>query len=212
MSKILPAALLLCLCLIIQDLQASGPTCSYTTYKWNTQHKRAVDHRSVQHPYADLRPEEIHQETGCTVCEEDQAEIDLPGIKPFRVCRLLAPDIRFALLRAIERGETITSVVGYRVGMTRGDADALGNRTRFSNHSFGIAIDINARQNGLYDRCLSFGPACRLRRGGAWVPGQTGSLERDSPAVLELRRIGLKWGGEIEGWQKDFMHFSPSGY
>lgn len=96
--------------------------------------------------------------------------------------------------------------------MTKGDVDALGHRTRFSNHSFGIAIDINEQQNGLYDRCIRFGPACRLRRGGVWNPDQAGSLTRDSPVVKALGQIGLKWGGAIEGRQKDFMHFSPSGY
>jgi hypothetical protein len=112
----------------------------------------------------------------------------------------------------MENGERIFSVVGYRVGMTRGNFDALGNRTRFSNHSFGIAIDINEQQNGLYDRCITFGPACRLRRGGNWIPGQEGSLTPESPVVKAMKRIGMKWGGEIEGHQKDFMHFSPSGY
>lgn len=194
----------------------SGPahasTCTYTTYKWNTHSRKAVDFREVQHAYAELRPEEIDAGTGCTVCREDQVEVLLPGVEPFRVCRLLAPDIRDALISAMEIGEPIHSVVGYRVGMTRGDTDNLGNRTRFSNHSFGIAIDINERQNGLYDRCISFGPGCRLRRGGPWKPGQAGSLTRESPVVRALQDIGLKWGGEIQGRQKDFMHFSPSGY
>ena len=96
--------------------------------------------------------------------------------------------------------------------MTKGNIDSLGNRTQFSNHSFGVAIDINEEQNGLYDHCVSFGPACRLRRGGIWKPDQVGSLTPDSPIVEGLKGMGLKWGGQIEGDQKDFMHFSPSGY
>ena len=30
--------------------------------------------------------------------------------------------------------------------------------------------------------------------------------------IQYLKDIGFKWGGEILGKQKDFMHFSPSGY
>ncbi len=193
-------------------VRGEGPTCSYTTYRWNTHTRRAVDHRAVRHPYSELQATEIHEATGCTVCEEDQVRIRLPGIEPFRVCKLLEQDIREALTDAMAKGGTIFSVVGYRVGMTKGEVDSFGNRTQFSNHSFGVAIDINEQQNGLYDHCVSFGPACRLRRGGVWSPGQVGSLASDGPVVKALKRIGLKWGGEIEGDQKDFMHFSPSGY
>jgi hypothetical protein len=45
-----------------------------------------------------------------------------------------------------------------------------------------------------------------------WHPDQAGSLTKESPIVIELKSIGFKWGGEIEGKQKDFMHFLPSGY
>ncbi|MDQ7050893.1 MAG: hypothetical protein Q9M92_15725 [Enterobacterales bacterium] len=51
-----------------------------------------------------------------------------------------------------------------------------------------------------------------MRKGGAWNPSQEGSLTRDHPIVLELKKAGFKWGGEIQGKQKDFMHFSPTGY
>ena len=138
-------------------VRAEGPSCTYTTYKWNTHTRRAVDHRAVRHPYSELQPTEIHEATGCTVCEEDQVEIELPGIDPFRVCRLLEQDIREALIGAMEKGERIFSVGGYRVGMTKGEVDSFGNRTQFSNHSFGVAIDINEQQNGLYDHCVSYG-------------------------------------------------------
>ena len=189
-----------------------GPSCTYTTYKWNTHLRRAIDYRTVRHPYSDLQPAEIHEATGCTVCEEDQVEIGLPGIDAFRVCRILKAEIRMALVAAMEEGQEIFSVTGYRVGMTKGGIDADGNRTQFSNHSFGVAIDINDRQNGLYDHCATFGPGCRLLKGGTWSPSREGSLTFDSPVVKALKGVGLRWGGEIEGNQKDFMHFSPSGY
>ena len=96
--------------------------------------------------------------------------------------------------------------------MTRGKVDAESNRTQFSNHSFGIALDINDEQNGLYGQCFSFGPQCKLRKGGPWRPDQFASLVEDGDIVQSMKALGFKWGGEIQGRQKDFMHFSPTGY
>ncbi|OIO57461.1 MAG: hypothetical protein COX57_00030 [Alphaproteobacteria bacterium CG_4_10_14_0_2_um_filter_63_37] len=192
--------------------QADEPSCHYTTYRWSTFAKSAVDVHSVRHPYAELQPTEIDPATGCTVCEEDQIEISLPGLAPFRVCKRIKIQVWAALNQVLAAGAEIDSVVGYRVGMTKGAVDDRGNRTQFSNHAFGVALDINERHNGLYDHCPTFGPGCRLLRGGKWDPGQIGSLTPDHPIVRALDNVGLKWGGQIEGLQKDFMHFSPSGY
>jgi len=160
-----------------------------------------------------LDADEIDQTTGCTVCSEDQVEINILNLQPFKVCKKLAPEIRNTLERLLLNGESIYEVVGYRVGKTRGDVDANGNRTRFSNHSFGIAIDINPKQNGLYTNCIAFDSQCRLIKGGPWRPDLSPlSLRPDGKTVSAMRSLGLKWGGEIKGRQKDFMHFSVSGY
>jgi hypothetical protein len=98
------------------------------------------------------------------------------------------------------------------VGKTRGDVDANGVRTEFSNHSFGIALDINPGSNGLYENCIVFNQDCRLIRGGHRDPARAESLHAGSNIVRAIEDIGLKWGGEIDGKQKDFMHFSPTGY
>lgn len=204
----------LVIAMIFLPLTAQGgpSTCSYDTYKWNIYQRKAVARQRVQHAYSTLADFERDATTGCTVCEEDQQWIALPGLQPFRMCRRLAYEVEPVLQKLVEQGEPIRKVVGYRVGMTRGDVDAQGNRTGFSNHSFGIAIDINDEQNGLYDRCITFGPQCRLIKGGPWIPGQPGSLDEDSAIVRELVQAGYRWGGRIDGKQKDFMHFSPSGY
>ena len=146
------------------------------------------------------------------MCEEDQRLIKIGTLPPFKVCKKWASDIRYHLTKLLNAGEPIYKVAGYRVGMTRGDIDDRGNRIQFSNHSFGIAIDINDEQNGLYDHCMVFGPDCRLRKGGEWEPGNKASLTKNSHVVQVMKRLGFKWGGEIKGSQKDFMHFSPSGY
>lgn len=187
-------------------------TCTYRTYKWNVHLKQAVDRRTVTHAYRELKPYEIDPDTGCTVCEEDQVKISTPRLGPFHVCRIIAPVVQRTLQVLQQQGEPFYEIVGYRVGMTRGDVDHEGNRTRFSNHSFGVALDINPQQNGLYDRCIRFGPHCRLIRGGHWRPQHLGALTHDGKVVRAMRNIGLRWGGEIAGKQKDFMHFSPSGY
>lgn len=190
----------------------SNETCSYTTYKWNVEIRQAVQHARVSKPYAEIIDKEVDPDTGCTVCEEDQIEIKLAGVAPFKICKQFAEPLRKTLSELQTNGFPIEEVIGYRVGMTRGEADAEGNRTQFSNHSFGIALDINPTKNGLYENCIHFGPQCRLRKGGHWLPDQPGSLQADGPVVLALKALGFRWGGEIAGRQKDFMHFSPSGY
>lgn len=191
---------------------ASPAMCSYSTYTWNTVARRAVDIREVSKPYASLLAEEVDSTTRCSVCREDQVWIDIAGLPRFQVCRHVAREVSSALKTALSRGARIDTVEGYRVGRTRGEADASGNRTGFSNHSFGIAIDINPQSNGLYGNCLQFGASCSLLRGGPWEPGNPASLVADGPVVKAFKAAGFKWGGEIAGRQKDFMHFSISGY
>ncbi len=194
-------------------LAAKPQTCSYETYQWSTHEKRAVNRQTVAHPYSEVTKEERDPITGCTVCREDQVELALPGVKPFQVCKVVAPNIETALRELIETGVPINTVIGYRVGRTRGDVDNNGLRTGFSNHSFGVAIDINPEHNGLYDQCLHFNTGCRLIRGGPWQPHtRTESMSASGEVVQRFKQEGFLWGGEIRGRQKDFMHFSPSGY
>jgi hypothetical protein len=195
------------------DVSAAQNYCNYTTYTWNVYSRSAVDHRHIEKPYAELQAFEIDAATGCSVCEQDQVEIQLNGLEPFKICRVLADQVQETLHDLMASAQPLEKIVGYRVGMTRGDADGQGNRTRFSNHSFGIAIDINPGQNGLYDRCIEYSAQCRLIKGGSWLPDtDKRSLTADSPVVKTLAEIGLRWGGQIDGKQKDFMHFSPTGY
>ena len=188
-------------------------TCSYDTYQWNTKEKKAVNYQRVVHPYAEVSDEERDPVTGCTVCIEDQIQISIPPLKPFYICKAVAPAIRNALEYLIRSGVQITNITGYRVGKTRGDVDRYGNRSQFSNHSYGVAIDINPEHNGLYDHCMAFGSGCRLIRGGPWKPHEMPeSIVPNGKVVQAFKRLGYLWGGEIRGRQKDFMHFSPTGY
>ncbi len=192
--------------------RSSPLICTYEMLTWNVNQKNSNGLKKVQHPYSELTREEIDPETGCTVCSEDQAIISIPPLTPFSVCFKLAQRVHDVMSYLMQRGELIHAVVGYHVIKSRGPVDGNGNRTEFSNHSFGTAMDINPEQNGLYDNCIIFGPECRLLRGGEWHPGAPGTLEQNSEIVLQLKRHGFKWGGEIAGKQKDFMHFSLTGY
>jgi hypothetical protein len=167
--------------------------------------------RVVDKPRAELTDQE-QGPLGCTPCREDQVEVTLRNGLEFLACAKLAKPLGEALDAAIERGQDIGTVVGYRAQMSKGPADRDGNRTQLSNHAFGVAIDVNEGQNGLYDQCVTWSPACRLIKGGPYRPGEKGSIESDSPLVAAMKAIGLEWGGRIAGKQKDFMHFSPSGY
>ena len=155
---------------------------------------------------------ETDKESGCTVCSEDQDVVDVPPIPKFSLCYKLAPLVRFVLKDLVAKGAPIHTIIGYRVTKSLGEADASGNRTEFGNHSYGTAFDINPEQNGLYDNCVKFGPECRLVRGGPWKPGTPGTIEKDGVIVKKMDETGFVWGGEIEGKQKDFMHFSLTGY
>lgn len=168
--------------------------------------------QKVRHSYAKLSPEEIDPTSGCTICSEDQEIISIPPLPSFSVCFKLAPRVRSVMQYLVKNNAPINAVTAYHVIKSRGPLDRDGNRTRFSNHSFGTAIDINPEQNGLYDDCITFGPQCRLLRGGEWRPGAPGTLDKSSDIVIRMKQAGFQWGGEIAGNQKDFMHFSVTGY
>ena len=137
--------------------------------------------------------------------------IEIQGIPSFKVCKEQAGNVRKAIQMVVDELFSIVSVISHRVGKTKGAVDNNGLRTQFSNHSFDTAIDINAEKNGLYTNCFDFGKDCQLIRGGPWEPGKLGTVTKDSPVYQAFKEIGWKWGGELKGRQKDFMHFSLSG-
>ncbi len=195
--------------LLAPGVQAA--TCTYQTWDWDSVQRKAVNIRKVSKPKSELTREELGDVPGCSVCEEDQVELRLPQLAPFKVCKSYESKVRRAIESALNEGFPISNVVGYRVGKTKGPLSPTGQRTQFSNHSFGVAIDINSEKNGLYDHCIQFGPHCKLIRGGDYRPGAPGSIEKSSSVYRAMKDEGLKWGGEIQGKQKDFMHFSPTG-
>ena len=196
-----------------QAVAADRPTsseCSYTIESSNASGKTMS--QAVRHARSEMSAIETDKESGCTVCSEDQESIDVPPIPQFSLCYKLAPLVRFVLKDLVAKGAPIHTVIGYHVVKSSEDTYTSGNRSEFGNHSYGTAFDINPEQNGLYDNCVKFGPECRLVRGGPWKPGTPGTIVKDGAIVKKLDETGFVWGGEIEGKQKDFMHFSLTGY
>jgi hypothetical protein len=208
-------SLIMLLFICISDIEAAekanGGKCTYSTWEWNTKIKRAENHRTVVKPYAELIAAEKDPHSNCTVCEEDQRIVSIEGIPQFSVCKDYAEDVKKAITKIKDAGFPIRTIISYRVGKTKGDIDAKGLRTQFSNHSFGTALDINAEQNGLYANCYEFGKQCQLMRGGPWQQGVPGTITKDSVPYKAFAEIGWRWAGELKGQQKDFMHFSLSG-
>ena len=205
--KSLSANSLLSLCLLF--LSCASPSslhdeksvhCTYDTWEWNTRTNQSVNLRKVSKLRSELTPEEIGSIPGCSVCREDQIELQISDQK-FQVCKIYSARIQSALERAIQHGFKIQSIVGYRVGKSKGPIDSNGLRTEFSNHSYGTAIDLNSETHGLYDSCVQFGPGCRLIRGGRYNPNDPSSITRTSAVYQSMLAVGLKWGGEIQAKQ-----------
>lgn len=194
--------------------------CTYRTYNWSTVKKKAVNHRTVKKTRGELTAEERDpSDPRCTVCREDQVTLNLEGMPKITVCTHYADKVKAALEETVAAGFKIRTLIGYRVGRTRGRIKD-GLRQQFSNHSYGTAIDINARENGLYGKCrLKETPhtaadikRCKLRVGGAWDPKRRpkSSVVEGGPAHQAFTRF-WKWGGARTDKVKDFMHFSPTG-
>jgi hypothetical protein len=208
-------SLIMVLFICISDIEAvekaNGGKCTYSTWEWNTKTKRAENQRTVVKPYAELTAAEKDPHSNCTVCEEDQKIVSIEGVPLFSVCKNYSEDVKKTVKKIVDAGFPVKSIISYRVRMSKGDVDAKGMRTQFSNHSFGTALDINAEQNGLYTNCYEFGKKCQLLRGGPWQPGKPGTITKDSVPYKAFAEIGWHWAGELQGRQKDFMHFSLSG-
>lgn len=202
-------------------------TCTYTTYAWSLKQKGPVDHRKVAKAYAEVSDDERDPaDPRCTVCEEDQRLVDpgalgIENVGAVYICRYYAESFENALRSiAADPSFQIRELTGYRTGRTRGPV-VHGKRTLFSNHSYGTAVDINAKFNGLYADCNTsdFSPKgikdCRRSVGGIWDPRRNPKFTITKDGVVYnafTTLVKWRWGGEIAGQLKDFMHFSITGY
>ena len=87
---------------------------------------------------------------------------------------------------------------------------ATGSSTRWSQHAYGRAIDINPVQNPWV---ASGGDDVRPPAGRAYVDRRRvrrGMIVRDDAVVRAFRRAGWGWGGDFRS-VKDYQHFSATG-
>lgn len=72
--------------------------------------------------------------------------------------------------------------------------------SKLSNHSFGMAIDINPLLNPYIKKNI-------IRPDGAvYNPGTEGTITKDSFLVKEFKKLGWTWGGDWKD-RKDYQHF-----
>ena len=82
---------------------------------------------------------------------------------------------------------------------------AVTGGSRFSEHAFGLAIDVNPFHNPYIkgDLVLPELASSYLERG----TGLPGMIDRGSPVIEAFARIGWEWGGDWNSL-KDYQHFS----
>jgi len=83
---------------------------------------------------------------------------------------------------------------------------ATGSSVNWSQHAYGLAIDLNPVQNPYIKGTQVIPPNGTTARNAA-VPG---TITKGSLPVAAMKRAGLIWGGTWSSL-KDYMHFSKSG-
>lgn len=199
--------LYLTLLVFLSEVSFAKNTCTYEYSVWNTKSNAVGKRIRVDKGRLNLDESEKGP-LGCTPCEEDQKEMTLSNGLKFKICSKISKKIKKSLDKLIRQRIKIHSVMGYRPSVSRGPIDAEGNRTLFSDHTFGTSLDINRETNGMYYNCFSWGPSCQLIQGGDYAPENSASFTQDHELVKTLKAQGWVWGGEWEGQIKDFMHFS----
>lgn len=78
----------------------------------------------------------------------------------------------------------------------------------WSNHAYGLAIDLNPRENPYVGCGMSYDPST-----GGYMDRSPLRRGMVTPAVVAaFRSIGWGWGGSWTGDTKDYMHFSFNGH
>jgi hypothetical protein len=85
---------------------------------------------------------------------------------------------------------------------------AVRGQTFFSQHAYGLAVDVNPFQNPYVKGSLVLPELAGAYIDRGWR--RPGMVLDDGPVVRAFARIGWTWGG---GWNslKDYQHFSRNG-
>ena len=118
------------------------------------------------------------------------------------VHRAIANDVLQATTAAYNSGYKIYSIGGFRSWSVCGKAGSTCGLV-FSQHCYGLAVDINPTNNGQF-------------KNGKWTGNwnydinNEYAIKPDSALVSTFKSLGWGWGGEWSS-QKDYMHFSFMG-
>lgn len=77
------------------------------------------------------------------------------------------------------------------------------NSKKLSNHSYGMAIDINPLYNPMIIKDK------RYPKNGVYSKENIGTITPDSPVVKIFKKYGWKWGGDYKSL-KDYQHFEKN--
>ncbi len=127
-----------------------------------------------------------------------------------------ADDVRDAFKELLDLSfpiEKVVPIVAYgwddEASMADNNSSAFNYRLimetdRLSNHSFGLALDINPRLNPYISYSKAIYP-----KGAVYDPTLPGTLRADTDAVRAFTKRGWYWGGN---WQNvvDWQHFERS--
>ena len=204
--------------------------CTFTEKRWDTNVGKSILFRKETNaPYDEViasEPDYVSKvDSRCSICEQDQVVVKVGGGST-KMCWVYAEQASQILNKAVNSGLKIEKLTGYRPLRSGGEKDANGIYKGVGGHIYGMAIDINAKHNGLYNNCKSWdainnpkGPlpsSCKLQAGGTWDPisKPTKSFYYGSPIYNAFTQAGWKWGGKDlgSGSQRDIMDFSIYGY
>jgi len=108
-------------------------------------------------------------------------------------------------MRIVEQSDLLPPQFGDANNTSAFTCRRVTGGSRFSEHAYGLAIDINPFQNP-YIKRLSVIPALAGSFGEReWR--RDGMIRRGDPVVAAFNRIGWSWGGEWNSL-KDYQHFS----
>jgi hypothetical protein len=77
----------------------------------------------------------------------------------------------------------------------------VAGKNSLSNHSFGIAIDINPFQNPAIYSDGNISP-----KGASYDTKKAGTIDEKSFITIEFKKLGWTWGGDWNSL-KDYQHF-----
>jgi hypothetical protein len=81
----------------------------------------------------------------------------------------------------------------------------VAGKDNLSNHSFGIAVDINPFQNPAVYSDGSISP-----KGANYNPKKAGTIDANCFLTVEFKKLGWTWGGDWNSL-KDYQHFQKVG-